>query len=195
MLWVSTGSTLRSNDGATFWFDPGAACLDLTSTGGEGVWAPWERLHNAEDWRVWLAEPGHDIVLDALPHPSSIGRARALREVVRRIAEARAGRGAPDREDIALLNVEAARPGLAPRLGDDLLPTWTAPITLDRVVASFARDAIDLFASTPAERFRICAADDCPLLFVDASRPGRRRWCSMERCGNRAKVRQHRSGG
>ena len=39
----------------------------------------------------------------------------------------------------------------------------------------------------------ICAAEDCGLLFVDASRPGQRRWCSMERCGNLAKVRGHRA--
>jgi predicted RNA-binding Zn ribbon-like protein len=30
------------------------------------------------------------------------------------------------------------------------------------------------------------------LLYVDASRPGRRRWCSMERCGDRAKKRKAR---
>ncbi|NEE48667.1 CGNR zinc finger domain-containing protein, partial [Streptomyces sp. SID8455] len=40
---------------------------------------------------------------------------------------------------------------------------------------------------------RTCGADDCRLLFVDTSRPGKRRWCSMERCGNRHKVRAHRA--
>ncbi|WP_327121301.1 CGNR zinc finger domain-containing protein [Nocardia sp. NBC_01730] len=39
---------------------------------------------------------------------------------------------------------------------------------------------------------RFCAADDCCLLFVDASRPDRRRWCSMDRCGNLGKVRRYR---
>ncbi|HSG18327.1 MAG TPA: CGNR zinc finger domain-containing protein, partial [Anaerolineae bacterium] len=29
-------------------------------------------------------------------------------------------------------------------------------------------------------------------LFIDTSRNRSRRWCSMESCGNRAKVRQHR---
>ncbi|MEE1805114.1 CGNR zinc finger domain-containing protein, partial [Streptomyces sp. BE133] len=27
----------------------------------------------------------------------------------------------------------------------------------------------------------------------DTSRPGRRRWCAMERCGNLHKVRAHRA--
>ncbi|MCF8468287.1 MAG: CGNR zinc finger domain-containing protein, partial [Sneathiella sp.] len=33
-----------------------------------------------------------------------------------------------------------------------------------------------------------CASDDCDLYFVNLSRNGRRRWCSMATCGNRAKV-------
>src|SRR5947208_764688 len=54
-------------------------------------------------------------------------------------------------------------------------------------------DDVDLFGGRYAHRIRVCAAEDCGLLFVDASRPGRRRWCSMERCGNLAKVRGHRA--
>ena len=49
---------------------------------------------------------------------------------------------------------------------------------------------IDLVGST---RLRQCAGDNCALLFLDTSRPGKRRWCSMERCGNRNKVREFRS--
>ncbi|WIB37118.1 CGNR zinc finger domain-containing protein [Curtobacterium sp. MCJR17_043] len=30
-------------------------------------------------------------------------------------------------------------------------------------------------------------------MFYDSSRGGTRRWCSMQRCGNRAKVRAHRA--
>ena len=53
--------------------------------------------------------------------------------------------------------------------------------------------AVDLFGGPLARRIRVCAADNCGLLLVDTSRPGRRRWCSMEFCGNRAKIRTHRS--
>ena len=52
---------------------------------------------------------------------------------------------------------------------------------------------IELLSGPLAERFRECASDNCPLVFVDASRPGSRRWCSMERCGNRNKIRAHRA--
>ncbi|HEY0812280.1 MAG TPA: CGNR zinc finger domain-containing protein [Pseudonocardia sp.] len=60
-------------------------------------------------------------------------------------------------------------------------------------LATLARDAVDLFSGPLASRIRVCAAVDCGLLLVDTSRPGRRRWCSMQRCGNRAKIREHRA--
>ena len=40
-------------------------------------------------------------------------------------------------------------------------------------------------------RTRCCAHPDCMRWFVDTSKSGRRRWCSMERCGNRAKAQRH----
>jgi len=36
-------------------------------------------------------------------------------------------------------------------------------------------------------RVRDCANPHCGVLFLDSSRPGTRRWCSMDTCGNRAK--------
>ena len=42
-------------------------------------------------------------------------------------------------------------------------------------------------------RIRECSADDCRLVYLDTSRSGTRRWCSMQRCGNRAKVRTFRA--
>jgi predicted RNA-binding Zn ribbon-like protein len=47
---------------------------------------------------------------------------------------------------------------------------------------------------TPAEaaRIRVCASGTCSARFYDRSPAGRRRWCSMARCGNEAKARRHR---
>jgi predicted RNA-binding Zn ribbon-like protein len=42
-------------------------------------------------------------------------------------------------------------------------------------------------------RLKICPADDCRWAFYDTSRNRSRRWCSMEVCGNRQKVRAFRS--
>ena len=98
----------------------------------------------------------------------------------------------PRPDDIATLNTAAAAPPLVPALRPDGGTTFVEP-TATAAFSTLARDAIDLFGGPLARRIRVCAAENCGLLLVDTSKPGRRRWCSMEVCGNRAKIRTHRS--
>jgi predicted RNA-binding Zn ribbon-like protein len=42
------------------------------------------------------------------------------------------------------------------------------------------------------EQVKACEGSTCTLLFVDRTRGGARRWCSMAICGNRAKQAAHR---
>lgn len=44
-----------------------------------------------------------------------------------------------------------------------------------------------------AGRIRRCEGHGCVLWFLDTTRSGSRRWCSMQSCGNRSKVRRHRA--
>jgi predicted RNA-binding Zn ribbon-like protein len=87
---------------------------------------------------------------------------------------------------ISVVNAAVGEAPLVPQFDSDrhqrLLPGTTA-----QALSTIARDSIDLFSSPLGDRVRICEADDCGLLFVDTSRPGTRRWCSMEWCGDRAK--------
>lgn len=41
------------------------------------------------------------------------------------------------------------------------------------------------------ERVRQCAHEECILYFLDLSKSGKRKWCSMETCGNRKKAAKH----
>lgn len=41
-------------------------------------------------------------------------------------------------------------------------------------------------------RIKVCSAADCQWVFVDHSRPGTGRWCTMKACGNRAKNKTYR---
>jgi predicted RNA-binding Zn ribbon-like protein len=52
--------------------------------------------------------------------------------------------------------------------------------------APLAHAAAMLFANTSRDRVRKC--DQCVLHFLDTSKKGTRRWCSMQLCGNRLKV-------
>jgi predicted RNA-binding Zn ribbon-like protein len=54
-------------------------------------------------------------------------------------------------------------------------------------LAPIARDIAQLIA-TPDVPVRQCAGENCVRHFFDDSRTGRRRWCEMAICGNRAKA-------
>lgn len=53
--------------------------------------------------------------------------------------------------------------------------------------------AFGRLAAGNGDRIRACAGEGCVLWFLDTSRNGTRRWCSMAGCGNRAKARAHYS--
>jgi predicted RNA-binding Zn ribbon-like protein len=76
---------------------------------------------------------------------------------------------------------------------DSQLRTRRDPTTVAALLASLACDAVDLLGGPLAGRIRECAAGDCALLFLDTSRAGRRRWCSMATCGARAKMAAYRA--
>lgn len=184
------GVLLRAPDGETFRFDPGALCLEFAVTGGQGERAVFETLHTPADLRRWM---GGALATDvAAVDDGDLVAATQLREAIWRCAEARA-RGRPlPATGVRDINRAAAGPPPVPRIDGRGRGGWVTPVTPGQVGSLLARDAVALLTGTRAGRIRQCGAGDCALVFVDTSRPGRRRWCSMERCGNRAKVRAHR---
>jgi len=63
---------------------------------------------------------------------------------------------------------------------------------LRRVQGEITCSAVRLLTSDRLGRVRQCAGESCSWLFLDTSRNGLRRWCDMQACGNRAKVRRFR---
>jgi predicted RNA-binding Zn ribbon-like protein len=171
-----------------FHWKSGRLSLDFVATVGERWRRSFERLLAPEDLARWIAQAG---MLDVPPRVSSrqLAAGRALREAINRVARPGAQ---PQPGDLEELNRWAARAPLAPQLtaGGDLM--WVAARPVEAMFATIARDAVDLLSGPLAGRTRECAAPDCALLFVDASRPGRRRWCSTEACGNRTRTKAYR---
>jgi predicted RNA-binding Zn ribbon-like protein len=64
------------------------------------------------------------------------------------------------------------------------------PDPVTGALAHIARESVEFVTGPELVRVRECAG--CTLLFIDRSRPGTRRWCSMERCGNRNKTAHYR---
>jgi predicted RNA-binding Zn ribbon-like protein len=98
-------------------------------------------------------------------------------------------------EDVELVNRVAAGPDLAPQLGSAPgggTVGWGGHHPVDAALATLARDAVDLLNGPRTGRIKECEHADCSLLFFDDSQSGRRRWCSMDRCGNLVKIAGYR---
>jgi predicted RNA-binding Zn ribbon-like protein len=131
--------------------------------------------------------------------PREVGRAlalaRALRDALRRILGARVTGRRLDPAWLAPINaalaageghevIELTRGGARRRF----VARRGGP---EAALAPVARSAAELLEEGPGAPVRRCGNPRCVLYFYDASRTGRRRWCSMAVCGNRMKVAAH----
>jgi predicted RNA-binding Zn ribbon-like protein len=150
-------------------------------------------LHTPDDLARWLLVVTDPIGVDEVDATADdLVDALRLRSAIWNTAQRAIGGRPPAPADRATINEVAT--------GREPVPELTAagvafakPVDAANLLVVLARDAIDLFGGPEAQRVRECASDTCQLLFVDRSRPGARRWCSMQRCGNIAKVRAHRA--
>src|SRR5690606_26278520 len=115
-----------------------------------------------------------------------------LRDAIATVTFAFAARREIDQDAVDTVNLFAATPDIPPLLAGGRRQAGHASVRIGQALSVVARDTVRLLAADNADRVRECAADDCVLVFFDESRSGNRRWCSMQRCGNLAKVRAHR---
>ncbi|MEV6374777.1 CGNR zinc finger domain-containing protein [Micromonospora musae] len=191
---AATGLVIYSAEGTPYLFDPGALCLEFLLTGGPGELSRYEVLHEPDDLAEWLALSRLRLSpADLRVTPDELQSAHRLRDALWQLSRHTARGESRRTEDIVEINRVAADPPLVPQLALNVTSTWRLPANGAQVLSTIARDAVDLFSGRLATRIRECEAPDCYLIFTDTSAPGRRRWCSMETCGNRNKVRALRS--
>jgi predicted RNA-binding Zn ribbon-like protein len=172
-----------------FRFRGGCGALDLSATLQARLGpAPRELLATPQDLERWLVSAG----LAASPPAATqedLSKARLLREAIFTLA-GQLGGSSLDRAALDILNTIAASPSAAPELS----PTGHAELrgSVAALLSSVAREAIHLFGGEDAAQVRQCQASACTIFFVDTSRSGDRRWCSMSACGNKAKVEEFR---
>ena len=172
-----------------FRFRGGAVALDLAATLQARLKpSPRELLATPGDLDRWLVSAR---LATSAPGATAadLAMAHALREAVFTLA---GGLGEqpldPDARDV--LNRIAASPAAAAVLGVDGQARWQGSAA--GLLASLAREAVQLFGGEDAAHVRQCQSPTCTLFFVDTSRSGDRRWCSMSACGNKAKVAEFR---
>jgi predicted RNA-binding Zn ribbon-like protein len=185
----------------------GALCLDFTNTLD---WRtsdhPDELLGSYADLLAWGQKVGaldqdqaKQLLAQSHLQPEAtarvLDRAIALREAIYRIFSTLLSGSVPSRGDLDILNSEQIIAGghLSLTWNDARIrQVWTGdPNAFDRMLWPVARSAADLLTSNEHNRVGECAGEGCGWLFLDTSKNHTRRWCSMNDCGNRAKVRKY----
>lgn len=187
--YVPTGQWFVDSKGTRWFFDSGALSLDFGYTGDYGYnISAWKQLHSVDDLAGWLT--GRFGALQVAVTAAELADALRLRAAITSVARAVVDGIQPRAADIDLINNVAATADIAPVLAGG--HNRSQLVSVARALSTIARDAVATFSSGPG-RIRRCGSDNCALIFLDSSRPNSRRWCSMQRCGNRTKLRTHRN--
>jgi predicted RNA-binding Zn ribbon-like protein len=176
-------------DGVRWWFDSGALSLDFAWTGAVGDEGR-ETLHSPSDLERWLSERFPRV--DRSLSERELSDALMLRAAIAGLAVATTGGRPGAASDVDVINLFAATPDVPPVLAGGSRQAGAASARATQALSTIARDAVRVLGGEASGRLRACAAADCGYFYLDTSRSGNRRWCSMQRCGNRAKVRAHR---
>lgn len=119
--------------------------------------------------------------------------ARAFRESLFRLLSRVAAGGAPQGQDLDQVNDSIANAAAVARLawaGNRFVASiGVEKAGLDVILCRVALSALRFLDGEGVDRLREC--ERCSWLFLDRSKNGRRRWCRMDACGNRAKAARH----
>lgn len=169
----------------------GRLCLDFLRTlRYRGAPDAEEELPTPAALAAWVRQFQPDQAAITTPAPSQVVEAQALREAVHTMIQAaRSATGIAGCPDTARrrVNKTAAAAVPVPNLTPSGELRWHSEDPTAATLSLIARDALDLATSPAVAKVRDCANPRCGVLFLDNSRPGTRRWCSMDTCGNRAK--------
>lgn len=182
----------------------GALCLDVAnSVDGRVLDVPLDYLATYADLVDWATRAGglteaeaRVLLARADADPAAAGeelvRARTLRESVFALFHGHATGGVAGADHLAAVQeayTDALGHGRLEPAADGMRWTWEPDLALPRWLV--AQSAIELATSSSFGRVKACASQDgCQYLFVDTSKNGSRRWCSMTDCGNQAKSRR-----
>ncbi|MDE1178614.1 MAG: ABATE domain-containing protein [Edaphobacter sp.] len=153
-----------------------------------------DALQSDADVLYWLEEAGMaPSQTPALPRGALVQAAHELRSIIRALVERRK---AGKRLDLGPLNTilrnAASYPQLAGAGASLRLERHRPAQAAEDVLAPVAEAAAEFLATADFDLVRPCEGKDCILWFYDRTKSHRRRWCSMQVCGNRHKVEAFR---
>ena len=202
------------NQDSHFVFDGGTLALDLLNTWRFNADQPLDLLQSPEDLVIWLAAAGlpdgaYCAELSSSPPNRRIllDEALWLRRDILLIVQSLVAGELPPPYTVDALNRILTESGTSFRLDSLTIPPegdqeerMEGQLVLNvhehissvlGVLQPIALSAARIVTEANPTRIRQCASSNCMYWFLDTSKSGRRRWCSMSRCGNRAKAAKH----
>jgi predicted RNA-binding Zn ribbon-like protein len=179
-------------------FVAGHAALDFVNTAeGRGGPGAGEALNTPADLAAWGQRYG--ILTGAWADTDAaaeLGRALSARELLYEVFLGRVT-GRPVHGEplsrLAGLAAEAYGAGRLRPAGDGNVRWTWPPGELAAVRHVAVTSALDLLRDVPDDRLKQCPGDNCGWLFLDTTKRGNRRWCSMSECGQDAKDERRRA--
>ena len=190
----------KSRSVETMRLNAGATCLDFLNTNAFRAGQPREWLKGYADLLTFATRTGNlsaeqsaALLQQSLAVPEAAiavtATARAWREVLYRVVT-----HAPLPGD--LLRLDASFRDAFTQRQFKATPeafAWAWPEDrLEQPLWMIVLDAADLLVSGLSPHVKTCPGEDCGWVFLDSGRGKSRRWCAMDLCGNRAKVKLFR---
>jgi predicted RNA-binding Zn ribbon-like protein len=150
-----------------------------------------EGFKTTEDLKLWLVE--RELIGAEEPvQAADLHYTIETREALRRLLLTNGG-ASPDEHAVETVNRAATRGQLTLRFdvdgGSGLKPIARG---VDGAIGTILAVAFASMAEGSWSRLKVCPEETCRVAFFDHSKNRSRRWCSMEVCGNRTKVRSYR---
>ena len=179
-----------------FQFIAGNLALDFVNTVGNRLGTPRDYLSDIAEFRRWVRLAGF-LGNEAPPgvNDRKLDLVRRVREKLHALFWRLAIGHGLSRPALGPLNfrlsIVAGKRQLC-RNKESVDWAWkTSRDDPDRVLAPILHSAANLLVSPSRRQIRQCESQTCGWLFLDRSKAGTRRWCSMGDCGNRAKVARY----
>lgn len=151
-----------------------------------------EELQNPSALGDWMKERGL-IERSGVPSPKMFDHALRLRGAIRDYLKYN-----PEERQRKTAIIESLNKAMEPfplrvaGLGKGGMKLLAAEANAPGGLSAIVAELYDGASNGTIDRLKMCAADECQRVFFDRSKPGSRRWCQTELCGNREKTRTYR---
>ena len=179
--------------------------LDFVNTLSYNKGEPYEHLTDAQTAVSWLQQHAllHQEMADAILGDAKdadgeerlLTRIRRVRGALRELLDAAVEKRPPQNAALKEVNRALRAPyviELVPAADGVSLDHRHEGDPISGAMARLSEVVTRELTGDSTRRLRVCANDECRWVFNDHSPAGRRKWCDMSSCGNRAKAARHR---